>query len=47
MDTYRSQRAIQSALQADDITCLYLTNPTYNNIGKQDLNAFLGVEEKP
>ena len=46
MDTYRSLRAIQSALQADDITCLSLTQSYLQRIhDHQDLNAFLEVYE--
>ena len=47
MDTYRSLRAIQSALQADDITCLSLTKSYLQRIhDQQDLNAFLEVYEE-
>ena len=46
MNTYRSLRAIQSALQADDITCLSLTQSYLQRIHDQkDLNAFLEVYE--
>ena len=46
MNTYRSLRAIQSALQADHIA-YPLLNPTYNEFqDQQDLNAFLEVYEK-
>ena len=44
MNTYRSLRAIQSALQANDITCLSLTQSyLYRIHEKQDLNIFLEV----
>ncbi|MGB2371493.1 MAG: amidase, partial [Flavobacteriales bacterium] len=47
MNTYRSLRAIQSALQADDITCLSLTQSYLQRIHEQqDLNAFLEVYEE-
>ena len=46
MNTYRSLRAIQSALQADDITCLSLTQSYLQRIhDHQDINAFLEVYE--
>ena len=46
MNTYRSLKAIQSALQANDITCLSLTQSYLNRIyEKQDLNIFLEVYE--
>ena len=44
MNIYRSLRAIQSALQANDITCLSLTQSyLYRIHEKQDLNIFLEV----
>ena len=44
MNTYRSLRAIQSALKANDITCLSLTQSyLYRIHEKQDLNIFLEV----
>ena len=44
MNTYRSLRAIQSALQTNDITCLSLTQSYLHRIHeKQDLNIFLEV----
>ena len=47
MNTYRSLRAIQSALQADHITCLSLTQSYLQRIHEQqDLNAFLEVYEE-
>lgn len=47
MNTYRSLRAIQSALQADDVTCLSLTQSYLQRINDhQDLNAFLEVYEE-
>ncbi len=47
MNTYRSLRAIQNALQANDITCLSLTQSYINRIHeKQDLNIFLEVYEE-
>tara|TARA_B100000900_G_scaffold263577_1_gene224837 strand:- start:2445 stop:3866 length:1422 start_codon:yes stop_codon:yes gene_type:complete len=46
MNTYRSLKAIQSALQANDITCLSLTQSYLHRIReKQDLNIFLEVYE--
>ncbi len=46
MNTYRSLKAIQSALQANDITCLSLTQSyLYRIHEKQDLNIFLEVYE--
>ena len=47
MNTYRSLRAIQSALQADDITCLSLTQSYIQRIHEhKHLNAFLEVYDK-
>ena len=46
MNIYRSLKAIQSALQANDITCLSLTQSyLYRIHEKQDLNIFLEVYE--
>ena len=47
MNSYRSLRAIQSALQADDITCLSLTQSYLQRIHEhKHLNAFLEVYDK-
>ena len=46
MNIYRSLKAIQSALQANDITCLSLTQSyLYRIHEKQNLNIFLEVYE--
>ena len=47
MKTYRSLRAVQSALRANDITCLSLTQSYLKRISEQQhLNAFLEVYEE-
>ena len=46
MKTYRSLRAVQIALRANDITCLSLTQSYLKRISEQQLNAFLEVFEE-
>ena len=47
MKTYRSLRAVQSALQANDISCTSLIQSYIQRIQKQqDLNVFLEVYEE-
>ena len=47
MKTYRSLRAVQIALRANDITCLSLTQSYLKRISEQQhLNAFLEVYEE-